>query len=248
MAQYDTAAEIIAQAAVEIGLSAVSDPFASQATEQVQLRTLLTTCGRELALMYQWQQMVKSYSFNTGAVPVADGIYQLPSDFGYMVNQTGWTPTAPGLGLPLGGPLSEQIWSALVNTNLAASTIYVSFKITDGTFQVLPAPAPANIEINFVYVSRNWVRVNGVPATTADKVANAADVILYDPTLVAKMLVLRYKQAKGLDANASLEQFTNMFSAVTGINVPAPVLSVARTTGFPYLNTWTNVPQGGYGL
>lgn len=247
MAQYDTAAAIINSAAVECGLTASADPFSSTDDTMVQLRTLLTNCGRELYGMYQWQQFVKTTTIATGPTPDPTGQYPLPTDYGYFINQTGWTPTAAGLGLPFAGPLSEQIWAALVNTNLASSTIYVSFKIADRVIQFLPAPAPANTELVYSYMSRDWVLVSGGP-TTADTAANAADVVLFEPIMIVKFLTARYKQAKSLDATSSLEQFQTMFQAWTGNNSPAPVLNMARYEGFPYLNIWTNVPQSGFGF
>jgi hypothetical protein len=247
MSQYDTAADLINSAAIECGLNTVADPFASTTNEMIQLRTLLTNAGRELCSgLYEWQQLSKSYSFSTGAVPPSDGLFALPADFGYMVNQTGWTPTSGGLGLPLAGPLSEQTWQALVNTNLAASTIYLSFKVADRKFQILPKPAPANQTVVYSYQSQNWVLVNG-GATTANKVANAADIVLFDAVMMVKFLATRYKQMKGLDAAASLTAFQALFASFTGINAPAEILSLSGRAGFPYINVWTNLPVSGFG-
>jgi hypothetical protein len=247
MSQYDTAADIINSAAVECGLSTVVDPFASTANEMIQLRQLLTNCGRELCSgIYEWQQLTTPYTFSTTATPPADGLYALPTDFGYMINQTGWTPTSGGLGLPLAGPLSEQTWQALVNTNLASSTIYLSFKIAARKIQILPKPAPANQTINFSYQSQNWVLVNGT-TTTANKVANSADVVLFDSIMIVKMLAARYKQAKGMDASPWMEQFQMLFASFTGTNAPAPILSLSGRAGFPYINVWTNLPVSGFG-
>ena len=248
MAQYDTAADVINAAAVECGLSTVTDPFSSSVQEMIQLRTLLTQCGRELASgIYQWQQLTVPYSFSTTATPPADGLFTLPADFGYMINQTGWTPTSGGLGFPLVGPLSEQTWQALVNTNFASSTIYLTFKIAAQKIQLLPKPAPANQTVNFSYQSQNWVWVLGSSASTANKVANASDIVLYDAILISKMLAARYKQAKNLEDGASLEQFQTMFTSLTGINAPAQILSLVRRSDFPYLNAWSNLPSTGYG-
>lgn len=247
MAQYDSAATLINSAAVECGLLTVADPFASTANEMIQLRTLLTNCGRELCSgVYEWQQLTNSYTFSTTATPPASGLFALPTDFGYMVNQTGWTPTSGGLGLPLAGPLSEQVWQALVNTNLASSTIYLSFKIAARQIQVLPKPAPANQNITFSYQSQNWALVNGT-TTTANVVANAADVVLFDAILMVKMLVARYKQMKGMDSSAALEQFQMMLTSFIGINAPAKILSMTGRSGFPYVNVWTNLPVSGFG-
>lgn len=249
MATYDTAADIINYALIECGLGSISDPFASSEETAIQMRTLLTQCGRELASnKYQWQQLVKSYSFNTGATPPEDGVYDLPADFGYLINQTGWTPNNLGLGLPLTGPYTEQQWTAIIAQNLAASTVYIGFKVAAGTFQVLPQPAPVDTDITYEYMSSHWVRVHGADDVTASVVANADDVVIFESILITKMLAARYKQAKGLDAAASLDQFTAAFQSCTGMNSPAPVLNMATNRIFPLINIYTNTPPTGYGM
>lgn len=248
---YDTAADIIATACIECGLAAVSDPYAVTNDEQVQMRTLLNQCGRELYTMHQWQQLVRSETISTGTQPEIDaplGQYPLPDDFGYFINQTGWTPTgSTGMGLPLGGPMTQQQYTYLVATNLANSVIYVSFLIAAGVLQFLPTPAPSNIDITFQYMANGWVDEHGAGTTFASKATSADDEIMFEPVLITKMLVARFKQAKGLEAGASLQQFQAMFAQFTGVNTAAPVLNLAAVSAFPFLNPWRNVPQTGFG-
>jgi hypothetical protein len=246
MARYDTAADIINGAAAESGLTVVADPYSSTDPAFIQLCALLKTAGLEMLSLYQWQKMVREHSITT-AVPPDTGDYDLPDDFGYMVDQTGWSPMSAGTGLPLGGPLSEQDWAYLVNTNLASSTIYVSFKISEGQFQVLPQPPPDGIEINFKYISRYWVAATG--STTGTKFApdQSDDVILFEPILIIKFLKLRFLEAKGFDTTAAVGQFLTMFQAWTGKDVSAPVLNMARSRYFPYLG-YRNIPETNYGL
>lgn len=248
-AYYDTAATIINSAAVEIGIPTETDPFSSTSAEMVQLRNLLTNCGRELYNKYQWQQFITNASYNTTTdkIPATTNKYALPNDFAYLINQTGWTPNNLGLGLPLTGPYTEQQWDAIVAQNLAATTIYIGFKISTGTFQVLPDPPPANTTITFGYMSRNWVQVLGVSTNTANVVANSSDIVMFEPIMVVKMLTARYKQAKGFDASSSLEQFTAAYDSATSLNKPAPVLFMGGGMLFPLLNIWTNTPPTGYG-
>jgi hypothetical protein len=242
---YDTSANIIAAACAEIGLNSVADPYISTADEQVQLRNLLNQAGRELYAMFQWQQFVKLATISTGGSPVSDGLYSLPADFGYFINQTGWVPTTT---FPLRGPLTQQTYAALVATDLATSTIYVSFLVQGNQIQLLPAPAPANTTITYYYMSTNWVQVNGNPSTTASLAVNADDRIMFEPVLISKFLALRYKQAKGLEHARLEQQFQNLFSLHTSVNAPAPVLDLTGGgADFPYLD-WRNVPDSGYGL
>lgn len=241
---YETAEQIIESATVELGLQSVSDPYASLVTEQIQLRGLLNQCGRELAKMYQWQQLVEVATISTGASPVATGRYSLPSDFARMINQTGWNPTN---NVPLGGPLTRQQYAYLIGTELNQTTIYITFNFAEGFFEVLPAPAPANTTITYHYLKNTWVNVLGGGTSFATKATNKIDVIQFDPILISKMLVARYKTTKGLPAQASMQEFQNMFDVLTGQDKPAPVLNMSGTADFPYINPWTNLPHTGYG-
>lgn len=251
MAQYDTAGQIVNYAAIECGLGAVSDPFASSDPAIVQLCTLLNMSGRELWTKHQWQQFVTSVTLNTSTDIIAGTTNQmaLPALFGYWINQTAWTPNNLGLGLPLGGPLSESQWTAIVAQNLAADTIYLSFKVANGRIYLLPDPPPAATDITFEYVSRGWVQpaATSLPTARTDAAVASADVILFESILMTKMLSARFKEAKGLDSSASAAQFAAAFQAATTFNKPAPILNTAAQQTFPLINVWTNTPPTGYG-
>lgn len=243
---FETASEIINAAASECGLTASSDVFASTDPAFIQLRNILTTAGQELLSLHEWQKLVKEHSVTT-AVPPDTGNYDLPTDFAYIIDQTGWSPLEGGSGLPLGGPLSEQDWAYLVNTNLAASTVYVSFKLSQGQFQVLPQPPPDGIELNFRYISRWWVAVTGSTTGSKSSVTANSDVVLFEPILIKKFLKLRFLEAKGFDTTAAVAQFLNMFNNWTGKDIAAPVLNLARMRIFPYLG-YRNIPESRYGM
>jgi hypothetical protein len=242
MPRFDTAGNIINGAAGEVGLTPVSDPFASTDPNFVQLRNLLTVCGRELfgARSNGWAKLTRKFSFTTPAVPVTN-VVALPTDFGYFLDQTGWNPTER---LPLGGPLTVQDWDYLVATNLAPSTIYLCFYFEAGEIRLLPNPPPANTTISFSYVSRNWV---GDGTTFAnDQVTNSSDVVYYEPILIQKLLKLRFLEAKGFDSRAAAQQFNQVWETYCGKDKSAPVLSMARGRVYPYLS-WRNVPETGFG-
>jgi hypothetical protein len=245
MPRFDTAANIVNAAANECGLVAASgfNPFTSVDPAFVQLCALLTSAGRELYGMHEWNMLNKTFSLTMHSVD--SGLYPLPADFGYMIDQTGWNPTNR---LPLGGPLTPQNWEYLVSTGLAKSTIYVSFKINQGQFQVLPQPPQEGSVVTFEYVSRYWVAVTGAPTTPAqDQVLVATDVVLFEPILIVKMLKLRFLEAKGFDTNAAANQFINVFNQYTDKDVSAQTLNMARNRVFPYLG-WRNIPETNYGL
>jgi hypothetical protein len=245
MARFETAAEIINAAASECGLTAVADPYASVDPAFIQLRNILTAAGQEMNGMHEWQKLIKQHDIDTGAVPVADGHYELPTDFSWMIDQTGWTPENAGLGLPLGGPLSAQNWTYLVAGSLGPSTIFVSFRQAQGQLWFLPYPAPANIHITFEYISRNWA-TNAAGTVPTDKPTASDDIVLYEPILIKKFLKLRYREAKGFDTTAALGQFLVVFDQWTGKDASAPVLNAARSRVYPYLG-YRNIPETGYG-
>lgn len=243
MARFDTAANIINAAAAECGLTPVTDPFVAADTMFSQLIQILTSAGRELYGMHEWQMLNKTYTITTHSVD--SGLYNLPNDFGYIIDQTGWNPTNR---LPLGGPLTPQNWEYLVSTGLAKNTIYISFKVNQGQFQILPQPPPEGQVITFEYVSRNWVAVAAAPTTPAqDSVLLATDVVLFEPILIIKMLKMRFLEAKGFDTTAAAGQFLNVFNGFTGKDVAAQTLNMSRMRVFPYLG-WRNIPETNYGL
>lgn len=245
MAIYDTAGDVVNNAAIACGLPAASVPFSSTDQHILQMCNLLNRCGRELLVVFQWQQFVKTHSFNTGSPPPTDGEFALPADFGWMINQTGWTPSSGGMGLPLGGPLTEQLWQMIVASGLGQGTIYASFKVTEGVMKFI-TPVPADQEVTFAYASQGWVDVGGAGTTFETKATADDDVILYDSELITTMLELRFKQAKGLDSTSAADAFATKFASYTGINSPAPIVSCAYVPRFPYLSVF-NVPQSGFG-
>jgi hypothetical protein len=244
VARYETAVQAITQAALECGLpNPGTNPFTSTDPAILQMTGLLTSSGRELLQMREWQRMIVSYTLTVANGDT--GFYNLPADYDRHIDQTDWNPTNR---LPLGGPLTAQDYTYLINTNLASSTIYISFREKDGQFVILPQPPPVGQVITFEYVSRYWVALTGAPTVLAsDAVVNPSDIILYDPILIQKLLKLRWLEAKKFDTTAASQQFENALMARSGQDKSAPVLSAARARGFPYLDD-RNVPETGYGL
>jgi hypothetical protein len=121
--------------------------------------------------------------------------------------------------------------------------------MNQGQIWVLPDPPPDGQEINFEYISRNWVQPDGTTSEDdrEDHVAAFGDVVYYEPILIRKFLKLRFLEAKGFDTTAAVGQFLNVFNSWTGKDVSAPILSMSRSRVFPYLG-WRNIPETGYGV
>ena len=81
-----------------------------------------------------------------------------------------------------------------------------------------------------------------------DVAANSGDTILYHAILIIKFLKVKFLEAKGFDSSKARDDFNEMLDSVTGQDKSAPVLNAGgwgRT--FPYLDSWYNLPDSGYG-
>jgi hypothetical protein len=244
MARVESANDVISQAALEVGLIPIPDPVASSTDEYVQLTGVLTSAGRELVELHAWQALMRPFEVMTAATDT--GTYDLPEDFAYMIDQTGWDKSNR---VAIGGPLSAQDWSYLEGRDLVSQSIYASFRLVDNKFDLFPQPPPDGLNIRFEYISRYWVQQAGAPAPNQDKIITGSDIVLYDPTLIVKFLKAKFLEAKGFDATSARLEFDHMFNSRTGKDEGAPILNAANNSrGFPYLNMYGNTPDTGYGL
>jgi hypothetical protein len=244
MARFDTANAIINRAAVELGLVRDADPVASSDASFISLTELLNAAGQELVEAHEWNSLVKSHQIVTQDTDT--GQYDLPEDFSYMIDQTGWEHSNRS---PLAGPLSAQDWTYLAGRDLVSTTIYASFRQFDTKFNIYPQdPVPAGLDINFEYISRFWVLETTSPEVRKDLVTVGSDIVLYEPILVIKLLKVKFLEAKGFDSSAAANDFVRVFGSRTGKDTGAPILSAGRgTRGFPYLDPYSNTADSHYG-
>jgi hypothetical protein len=247
MARYENANQIINDAALEVGLIPVDDPFSSQDEAFIQLRGLLTGAGRELVDMHNWTVLVNNFSVTVQ--PGDSGDYPLPDDFNRMINQTGWDQ---GNNLPVGGPLSAQDWTYLEGRDLASTTIYASFRLEDGIFRIFPQPPPESLVISFEYISGNWVQEVSQLKTAPgvkDRPTTGTDIVLFQPVMMVKMLKMQFLAAKGFDNSAGVGEFMRLFNARTGQDAGASILSASNANSvYPYLSGYRNVGDTRYGM
>jgi hypothetical protein len=246
MARWDTAGDIVNDAASEVGLTPVTDPFASSDPAFVQICRLLTTSCRELIGIHQWQKFIGDHEIVTNAA-IDDGQYDLPADFLYMIDQTGWSSSQ---NLPLTGPLTAQEWTYIVNSGLGPQTLYITFREREGQFWILPNdPVPDAVTISFEYVRNTFCQPVGItdPASFTNRVTDTDDTILFPPILIVKLLKLRFLEAKGFDTTTALGQYNTALATWVPKDKSAPVLNMSRVTRtFPYLD-YRNVPDTNYG-
>jgi len=255
------ASQILNRVAAEVGIAPIEAPLSSQDPFFVQLKYLLNTAGEELMQAYPWELLVRSHQIVTQAGD--SGEYPMPDDFGYVLNQTEWDRTN---NVPMGGPLSAQDWTYLKGRDLASNTLYASFRIAQGTFNVFPTPPalilptpedtapvqPLGLDLNFEYISKDWVIDTEASSPIVgivykDDVTQASDVPLFDKTLITRAVKVKYLESGGFDSTKAQADFNQIFAFLTGNDKGAPVLSAgSRGRGIPYLNAY-NTPDTGYG-
>ena len=238
-----TAAEILNRVAAEVGIAPVQAPYASQDPFFVQLQYLLNTAGEELMQAYPWELLVRTHSITT---QVGDsGEYDMPSNFGYILNQTEWDNTN---NVPMGGPLSAQDWTYLKGRNLASNTLYASFRIAQGKFNVFPDAPTIARDLSFEFISTDWVYDPSTnPVSYKKGVDQASDTPLFDKTLITRALKVKYLEAGGFDTTKAQADYNQIFAFLTGTEKGAPILNAGRSGyGIPYLSSW-NAPDTGYG-
>jgi hypothetical protein len=240
VALYETALSIISDASVEMGLGAVSDAYGSTDANVIQLRTLLKTVGRRLALSRDWSHLVKQYTFTTDG----DDEYDLPADFSMMVPGTSWNRTTQMRGQPV----NAQAWQYLKASNTTV-TYTVFFRMSDLTLTFHPDPPSSGETIAFEYRSRYWVTATGQSAPNKDAPTANTDTIEFDATLMVPALKLAFLQAKGFDATAAKIEYDEALERVAGANVgAAPILSLGAGSLDERLLDESNAPSSGFGL
>jgi len=243
MPRFNSAADIINNTAVEVGLGTTVDPVGSSDDKFQQLVGLLNTAGQELVEMYEWETLVKRIDFTTQELDSGD--YDLPDDFSHLINQTGWDRTN---SVPMGGPLSAQDWTYLIGRDLVGSTIYASFRLVDNKLSLFPQPPPEGINVTFEYISRNWVANQSVPTERYDTIQTNSDVVLYNPVLIRKFLKVKWLDSKGLPSEAARMQFENMLFSNQSHDKGSRILNTnGPRRGYPYLDSRYSTPDTYYG-
>ena len=245
--RYWTAGDLINRAAVEVGLASVNNVFSSADPSFKQLRTLITSCGQTLIQDYPWQRLNARFELTTSSAD--SGEYDLPADFSYMIDQTGWQQGGPAVW-PLLGPASPQVWSYLKARELFTSTLYVWFRISDGKFNIFPdSPVPDGIPIAFEYISRAWVLGEGDagPQSLKDVVTADADMVLFEPILMVNFLKMKFLAAKGFDTTDAKNEFNLSLDSWKGKDNSAPILNAGRGFSNWRMLDGYNVPETGFG-
>lgn len=242
--RYQTCGNLVNRVAVEVGLSAVADVFSNNDPAFGRLTGLLTTTLQELAELHPWERLIREFQYTTGTSE--NGPLDLPSDFYYMIPQTGWERSSD---VPLIGPLGPEGWTYLLGRDLVGSTIYASFRFSENKLNIYPStPMPDGLDINFEYVSRNLIQDAEESTTYHDEPDTHADIIMLPPHVVSRLLKKKFLEASGFDSQAATQEYNLALDSAMGKNNSGGVLTLSRNRwgGF-YLDGYRNTPDTGFG-
>jgi hypothetical protein len=241
MSRFFNANKIMNRVAVEVGLTQSNDAFADPDQSFQQMGGLLNSAGQEMAEIWGWELLRKTWTITTTQDDIDQGFFDFPDDYGSMIDQTAWDPLN---NVPIAGPMSPQQWSFITQRGIATNTIYPVFMLAQDALQMYPFPTDVGRQYSFGYLARGWVEGTGI----TDEVVAGSNIVLYKPIMMIKFLKVKWQEAKGLDASASRLEFDNVLQSELGKDTGAPKLHAgARGQGHQYLNGYTSVPDSFYG-
>jgi hypothetical protein len=238
-AGYKTAGTIINRAAVQLGLSAYADPYASADANAVLLRELLATLGEDLVTQHEWTNLVKDASIVTVAGQTS---YQLPDDYDRMVDQTAWNRSSTW---PMFGPVSQQT-EQLLRVFSATALLAFPFRMAGSSVQMTVSPPEGSLLV-LKYISHNWVQSVGSDGADLDGPTQAGDLCLFDPLLLIMGLKLRWLEVKGFDTTVAYAAYRDRLDNARTSDTGARVLSMEQKPLLGRFIDMYNSPPTGLG-
>jgi hypothetical protein len=228
---------IIDSALAELGVQSGIVGVANQEQNVTQALALLQSLGRDSVNVHDWQFLMKTAAYTGDGVETA---FDMPSDFGRIVNQTEW---ALNNKRPMIGPLSPQQWG-WTQYGIVSVGVYFRYRILDDDFTIFPVPGVGEL-FAFYYISKNWL----VDSSNEPKnvITSGTDIVLFDDRLMISGLKMRFWGAKGYDTTALANEFNYQLQAQKGQDQGAPVIQLSGTDGFHYIDA-SNVPDGSWGV
>lgn len=230
---------LVNSALQELGLPQ-AQTIASAQDDQTgfQCLGLLNSLCEQLSRAHDWH-FLESIAEFTG-----DGVsdsFDLPADFGRIVNQTQWSSA---MKRPMVGPVNSQIWS-WVQYGIVSVGVYYRYRVIGNKLHVFPKLADGE-KINFFYISKNWA-INGADSSAKSTIDSDSDKTVFDDFLVIAGLKFKLWAAKGMDSAGLFAEFEFMLGNLKAQTAGAPVINLSgSSTGF--LITGNNIPDGNWNV
>ena len=235
---------IVQNVAAMVGYPSPSDPAGDTDPAVQQMVQAVNLAGQDMLSLSDWQELTKTHSISIVADTPGqkEKSFALPDDFYEFLDSTQWNSTNQW---PAIGPISPQMWQQLlVRTTLPTLSFY--WQVRDTKIYILSPPTSAQT-LTFMYQSIAWVRDADNATLYKNRATKNGDVILLDANLMTLLARVKWLEMKGFDSSAAMRDFQVNFENRKGNEKGAPVLSMVRVYGFPYINPITSIPDTGFG-
>ena len=200
-----------------------------------QALSLLNTLGTDLIKTHDWQFLEEIATLN------GDGVtseFDLPADFGRVVNQTEWSSNNK---LPMEGPLSPQAWG-WVKYGIVSAGVFYRYRILGNKFAIFPTPSSGET-FNFFYIKKNWV-LDDDGVTYKDTTDAELDIPQFDRNLLIKGLKVYLWGQKGFDTTSLLKEFDDELALEKAQTQGAAAINLSSTRNSILLDPRRNIPDG----
>jgi len=231
--------EIANNVAVKTRLPEMTNCFSSSGRNAKAIRlAIIQGAERDIYRAFNWSFLTKKYSFST----VADrAYYDLPSDFGRIVDETFWNNTSER---EVAGPVDAKTWAMYENDAFGVSAIdYVSRILPlDGVNKMYLIQTPSAVEsMSYYYISNRYVTHDSV---LVGDFAGDDDTTILDDDLVEQAALWRTLRILGLDYGEEKVEFIALRKEQEAHDGGAKVLNQSSSSDAVFV---ANVPLTGLG-
>lgn len=182
--------------------------------------SLAQEIGDELAERYFWRNL------NFGGQITGDGtttVFSVPGYFGEMSPGMEFVSSLYPL-IPLTGPITNEVLARL--KALPAWPLRPVWRIIGGNIEFFPAPANGEV-LTFNFYSTNWV-LDADGSTRTLRWTADTNTSMIDEKVMARGLVARWKEAKGLDYVEDFRRYESAIDRAVGRDGTERIVNMAR--------------------
>jgi hypothetical protein len=224
-----TVLQVIQRTALRVGLEVPSVFFTNQTRTWQEMQVLVNDCAKQILDEYDWQALKKVHTI-TGDGVAED--FPMPDDYDRMVRDAHfWTNFMPFWNAQNVG--SVDSWLAMESANFFAMVVPMWIISAADT-------------LKFFYISNYVVKNSPAAAGTAAEFTADTQSFVLDERLLTHCLVYNWKQAKGLDYSADLQQYQDDMAYAIGKDKGPRIITEGRSSrlgnwqgGWPFSGQWS---------
>jgi hypothetical protein len=235
-----TVLSVAQKVALYTGLEVPSVLFTNTSRTWLEMQVIINDCVKQILDEYDWQALKKVATI-TGDDIEED--FPMPDDFDRMVRDADmWTNFMPFWN----GQQVQDVnsWLAMEESGFFAAAVPL-WIIFDNLFHVRPVLG-AGSTLKYFYVSSYLVKETPSAAGTATDFTADTQSFVLDERLLTRCVVYNWKQAKGLDYAADLQQYENDMAYAIGKDKGPRRIQEGRgqrlggwPSGWPFSGQWS---------